>query len=247
MHEVDQTTEQMVRSVLAYAENRLRMNPVPLDRRLLPAAELYERLDGRDPRDAAAPRRGARGLRLGHRAERDLRRQPALPRLHPRRADQGQPALRHARLLRVDPGHLLAGGVGRHRGREHRAPRDRRRSGAARRARAAASSPAARQATSPRWPSHARRRRKLGPDAGHRRLRVVVGTDAHSSIVNTLRLLEMDALVVETPDHRLTAEAVQGRDRRRRGPVRRRRGGLHLGHHQRGHRRRPRRRRRPRP
>ena len=32
MHEVDQTTEQMVRSVLAYAENRLRMNPVPLDK-----------------------------------------------------------------------------------------------------------------------------------------------------------------------------------------------------------------------
>ena len=37
---------------------------------------------------------------------------------------------------------------------------------------------------------------------------MVVGTDAHSSIVNTLRLLEMSALVVETPDHRLTAEAV---------------------------------------
>ena len=36
----------------------------------------------------------------------------------------------------------------------------------------------------------------------------MVGTDAHSSIVNTLRLLEMDALVVETPDHRLTAETV---------------------------------------
>ena len=32
MHEVDQNTEQMVRSVLAYAENRLRMNPVPLDK-----------------------------------------------------------------------------------------------------------------------------------------------------------------------------------------------------------------------
>ena len=31
MHEIDQTTEQMVRSVLAYAENRLRMDPVPLD------------------------------------------------------------------------------------------------------------------------------------------------------------------------------------------------------------------------
>jgi aromatic-L-amino-acid/L-tryptophan decarboxylase len=45
--------------------------------------------------------------------------------------------------------------------------------------------------------------------SAHRRLRVVVGTDAHSSIVNTLRLLEMDAMVVETPDHRLTAEAVR--------------------------------------
>ena len=32
MHDVDQTTEQMVRSVLAYAENRLRMDPVPLDK-----------------------------------------------------------------------------------------------------------------------------------------------------------------------------------------------------------------------
>ena len=32
MHEVDENTENMVRSVLAYAENRLRMNPVPLDK-----------------------------------------------------------------------------------------------------------------------------------------------------------------------------------------------------------------------
>jgi aromatic-L-amino-acid/L-tryptophan decarboxylase len=31
MHSVDATTEAMIRSVLAYAENRLRMNPVPLD------------------------------------------------------------------------------------------------------------------------------------------------------------------------------------------------------------------------
>lgn len=46
MHEVDETTEQMVRSVLAYAENRLRMNPVPLDQGLLSADELYGRLDG---------------------------------------------------------------------------------------------------------------------------------------------------------------------------------------------------------
>ena len=61
MHEVDQTTEQMVRSVLAYAENRLRMDPVPLDSDTLPAHELYERLDGLIRDAAAAPGRGARG------------------------------------------------------------------------------------------------------------------------------------------------------------------------------------------
>src|SRR5262250_2825873 len=31
MHSVDPTTEQMIRSVRAYAENRLRLDPVPLD------------------------------------------------------------------------------------------------------------------------------------------------------------------------------------------------------------------------
>ena len=46
MHQVDQTTEQMVRSVLAYAENRLRMDPVPLDKGTQEAAELYRVLNG---------------------------------------------------------------------------------------------------------------------------------------------------------------------------------------------------------
>ena len=53
MHEVDQTTEQMVRSVLAYAENRLRMDPVPLDIGTLPAggaARTAGRPDPRTPR-----------------------------------------------------------------------------------------------------------------------------------------------------------------------------------------------------
>ena len=31
MHTVDAATEQMIRSVLAYAEQRLRLDPVPLD------------------------------------------------------------------------------------------------------------------------------------------------------------------------------------------------------------------------
>ena len=46
MHQVDQTTEQMVRSVLAFAENRLRMDPVPLDKGIQQAPELYGRLNG---------------------------------------------------------------------------------------------------------------------------------------------------------------------------------------------------------
>ena len=50
---------------------------------------------------------------------------------------------------------------------------------------------------------------RLGDAAAGKRLRVVVGSDAHSSIVNTLKLLEMDALVVETPDHQMTGDAVR--------------------------------------
>ena len=210
MHDIDQTAEQMVRSVLAYAENRLRMNPVPLDKGTLPADRALRASGRTDPGHRPASGRGARHLRVGDRAQRHLGGQPAVPRLHPGGPDQGQPALRHARLLRLDPGHLLARGVGRDRGREHRAAADRRRGRAARRRRAAASSPAAPPATCRRSRSPARQRSATPAQTRPgRRWRVVVGTDAHSSIVNTLRLLEMDALVVETPDHRLTAETVQ--------------------------------------
>ena len=80
-----------------------------------------------DPRYAAATRRGARRVHLGDRAEHHLGGQPAVSRLHPRGADQGQPAVRHAGVLRIDPGHLVAGGVGRHRRRKQRAAGDRQR------------------------------------------------------------------------------------------------------------------------
>ena len=46
----------MVRSVLAYAENRLRMDPVPLDKATLTPAQLYERLRRRHPGGPAAAR-----------------------------------------------------------------------------------------------------------------------------------------------------------------------------------------------
>src|SRR6201987_960533 len=46
MHSVDPTTEPMIRSVLAYAENRLRLNPVPLDKGSRDPAELDAALNG---------------------------------------------------------------------------------------------------------------------------------------------------------------------------------------------------------
>ena len=46
MHSVDPTTEQMIRSVLAYAENRLRLDPVPLDEGSRDPAELDAALAG---------------------------------------------------------------------------------------------------------------------------------------------------------------------------------------------------------
>ena len=81
---------------------------------------------GAAERRAAHPRSGARRLRLGPGARRHLGGQPALPRVHPGRADQGLAAVRHAHLVRVDPGHLLAGGGGRDPRREHGAAADRR-------------------------------------------------------------------------------------------------------------------------
>src|SRR5580698_10396956 len=46
MHSVDPTTESMIRSVLAYAENRLRLDPVPLDQGPKEPAELEAALRG---------------------------------------------------------------------------------------------------------------------------------------------------------------------------------------------------------
>src|SRR6201985_2956839 len=46
MHSVDRTAESMIRSVLAYAENRLRLDPVPLDQGSRDPAELDAALKG---------------------------------------------------------------------------------------------------------------------------------------------------------------------------------------------------------
>ena len=207
MHEVDQKTEQMVRSVLAYAENRLRMNPVPLDKGVLSVEELHGRLDGLI---REAPRLPDEVLGvyasviapsvISADSPRFLGFIPAAPTKAALLFDMlvscasiqgiswleasGPIAAENSvlRLIADEAGLPPSAGGCFVSG------------GSAGNLSALA---VARETA-----------KKKNPGAGGR-LRVVVGTDAHSSIVNTLRLLEMDALVVDTPDHRLTAATVR--------------------------------------
>ncbi len=209
MHQVDQTTEQMVRSVLAYAENRLRMDPVPLDKGTLPPAELYKRLDGvigdqgRHPDEVLGVYASVIAPSvISADSPRFLGFIPAAPTKASLLFDmlvscasiQGISWLEASgaiaaentvlRLIADEAGLPAAAGGCFVSG------------GSAGNLSALA---VARETA----------KKRLGTASAGRRLRVVVGSDAHSSIINTLRLLEMDPLVVRTPDHRLTAETVQ--------------------------------------
>jgi len=205
MHEVDQTTEQMVRSVLAYAENRLRMNPVPLDKGALSAEDLHSRLDGliRDtPRlpdevlgvyaSVIAP------SVISADSPRFLGFIPAAPTKASLLFDmlvscasiQGISWLEASGAIAAENSvlRLIADEAG--------LPET-----------AGGCFVSGGSAGNLSALAVARETAKKRGATG--RLRVVVGTDAHSSIVNTLKLLEMDALVVKTPDHRLTADTVR--------------------------------------
>jgi glutamate/tyrosine decarboxylase-like PLP-dependent enzyme len=208
MHQVDQTTEQMVRSVLAYAENRLRMDPVPLDKGTQEAAELYRVLNGviRDRGRAPDEVLGIYSSVIAPSiisadSPRFLGFIPAAPTKASLLFDmliscasiQGISWLEASGAIAAENTVLRV--IADEAGLPPSAGGCFVSGGSAGNLSALA---VARETT----------KRRLGDEAAGRRLRVVVGTDAHSSIVNTLRLLEMDALVVETPDHRLTAEAV---------------------------------------
>ena len=206
MHEVDQKTEQMVRSVLAYAENRLRMNPVPLDKGVLPADELYDRLDGliretpRQPDEVLGVYTSVIAPSIiSADSPRFLGFIPAAPTKASLLFDmlvscasiQGISWLEASGAIAAENSVLR---------------RDRRRGRAADnlrgllRLRWVGGQPVCARG-GPRDREEPRRHR--APAA------CVVGSDAHSSIINTLRLLEMDALVVDTPNHRLTGDAVR--------------------------------------
>ena len=209
MHEVDQVNDQLVRSVLAYAENRLRLNPVPLDKATLPPAALYERLGGLIG-DGPRPPDEVLGVYtsviapsvISADSPRFLGFIPAAPTKAALAFDMliscasiqgiswleasGAVAAENTVLrLIADEAGLPAGAGG------------------------CFVSGGSAGNLSALAVAREEAKHRLGAAAAGRRLRVVVGIDAHSSIVNTLKLLELDALVVDTPDHRLTASTVR--------------------------------------
>ncbi len=209
MHHVDQSTEQMVRSVLAYAENRLTMDPVPLDKATLPASELNKRLEG-----VIRPQGRLPDEVLGIYASiiapsvisadspRFLGFIPAAPTKASLLFDmlvscasiQGISWLEASGAIAAENSvlRLIADEAG--------LPAS---------AGGCFVSGGSAGNLSALAVARETAKKRLDSGAAGRRLRVVVGTDAHSSIVNTLKLLEMDALVVDTPEHRLTAAAVE--------------------------------------
>jgi len=208
MHQVDQTTEQMVRSVLAYAENRLRMDPVPLDKGTQPAADLYNVLNevirdnGRSPDEVLGIYSSVIAPSIiSADSPRFLGFIPAAPTKASLLFDmliscasiQGISWLEASGAIAAE--NTVLGVIADEAGLPGSAGGCFVSGGSA----GNLSSLAVARETA---------KGRLGDAAEGRRLRVVVGSDAHSSIVNTLRLLEMSALVVNTPDHRLTADAV---------------------------------------
>jgi len=206
MHGVDQVTEQMIRSVLAYAENRLRLDPVPLDQGSRDPAALDAALagligeDGKDPDQVlgvyaaiVAP------AVISADSPRFLGFIPAAPTKAALLFDmlvscasiQGISWLEAAGAIHAENQVLAliasraglpasAGGC------------------------FVSGGSAANLSALAVAREMAKRRNGTGR---HRRWRALVSADAHSSISNTLRMLEMDALVVRTADHRLTGTA----------------------------------------
>jgi aromatic-L-amino-acid decarboxylase len=209
MHEINPTSERMVSSVLAYAENRLKLNPVPLDKARLSPTDLYERLQGMI-RESPTPSDEVLGLYasviapsvISADSPRFLGFIPAAPTKASLAFDmliscasiQGISWLESSGAIAAENTvlRLIADEAG--------LPDD---------AGGCFVSGGSAGNLSALAVARETAKKGLGAAASGRRFRVVVSSDAHSSIGNTLRLLEMDALVVETPDHRLTAETVR--------------------------------------
>jgi aromatic-L-amino-acid decarboxylase len=206
MHGVDQVTEQMIRSVLAYAENRLRLDPVPLDKGSRDPAALDGALagligpDGNDPDQVlGAYAATVAPAVISADSPRFLGFIPAAPTKAALLFDmlvscasiQGISWLEAAGAIHAENQVLAV--IASQAGLPESAGGCFVSGGSAANLSALA---VAREM--------AKRRNVSGPRT---RWRALVSADAHSSVSNTLRLLEMDALVVTTADHRLTGQA----------------------------------------
>jgi aromatic-L-amino-acid/L-tryptophan decarboxylase len=214
MHNVDATTDAMIRSVLAYAENRLRLNPVPLDMGSREPAELDAALKGllgTDPHDpdqvlgayvsVMAP------AVISADSPRFLGFIPAAPTKASLLFDmliscasiQGISWLEAAGAIHAE--NMVLRLIADRAGMPAQAGGCFVSGGSAGNLSALV---VARE--------QAKHRASADTRASARettRWRVAVSSDAHSSITSTLRILEMDALVVPTQDHRLTGAALR--------------------------------------
>ena len=209
MHSVDPTTESMIRSVLAYAENRLRLNPVPLDEGSRDPAGLEAALAGLP---GAGPHNPDQVLGvytsviapavISADSPRFLGFIPAAPTKASLLFDmliscasiQGISWLEAAGAIHAENVvlRLIADRAGMPRG-----------------AGGCFVSGGSAANLSALVVAREVAKRKAGAAAAGRRWRAAVGEDAHSSIINTLRILEMDPLTVRTADHRVTGTALR--------------------------------------
>jgi len=209
MHSVDPTTEQMIRSVLAYAENRLRLDPVPLDGGRRDPAQfdaVLHGLPGEEPHNAdqvlGAYASVLAPAVISADSPRFLGFIPAAP---------TKAALLFDMLVSCASiqgiSWLEASGAIHAENLVLRLIADR--AGLPASAGGCFVSGGSAANLSALMVAREVAKRNAGPAGQGRRLRAVVGGDAHSSIASTLRILEMDALTVTTPDHRLTGTALR--------------------------------------
>jgi len=209
MHSVDATTEAMIRSVLAYAENRLRLNPVPLDKGSRDPAELDAALKGLLD---AGPHNPDQVLGvytsviapavISADSPRFLGFIPAAP----TKASLLFDMLISCASIQGISWLEAAGAIGA----ENQVLRliaDR--AGLPESAGGCFVSGGSAGNLSALVVAREVAKRKAGSGAAGRRWRVAVSEDAHSSITNALRILEMDPLIVRADDHRLTGAGLR--------------------------------------
>jgi aromatic-L-amino-acid/L-tryptophan decarboxylase len=209
MHSVDATTEQMIRSVLAYAENRLRLDPVPLDE------------GSRDPAELDIAVRDLLGD-LPHNPDQVLGvytscLAPAVISADSPRFLGFIPAAPTKAALLFDMlvscasiqgiSWLEAAGAIHAENQVLRLIADR--AGLPQGAGGCFVSGGSAANLSALVVAREAAKRRAGDAGAGRRWRVAVSTDAHSSVAATLRILEMDPLTVCTDDHRLTGTALR--------------------------------------